>query len=124
METVYLSDFIAIKGDEKLMHLRHNFNGDLLQYVPNGVSFLIKKSWGGRRDCEEVNVICDEPVKHYEWNGPRFVPTKKHALDGRLWWVVFDKKECDYSTCIYFGKYRSKKDCQFAIDWALKNYFN
>lgn len=50
----------------------------------------------------------------------RFVPVKRIAIDGKYWWVVFDKKELKYSTLLCFGRYKTKRRCQIAID----NYMN
>lgn len=46
----------------------------------------------------------------------RFVPRKRTALDGRVWWCVYDTQEHDWSGYSCFGKYKTKKRCQFAID--------
>lgn len=43
-------------------------------------------------------------------------PRERTAVDGKTWWVVFDKDTQKYSTLTCFGKYKSKKDCQYAID--------
>lgn len=48
---------------------------------------------------------------------PRLIPTKRTALDGIVWWVVFDTQTRRYSTRPCFGRYRRKKDCQWAIDY-------
>lgn len=45
-----------------------------------------------------------------------FVPTKRTALDGKVWWCVYDTVENKWSTLLCFGKYRTKRDCQYAID--------
>ena len=47
----------------------------------------------------------------------RFVPMKRTALDGRVWWCVWDCLRGQYSTFLYHGKYKRKKDAQFAIDY-------
>lgn len=52
----------------------------------------------------------------------RFEPTKRTALDGKVWWVVWDNIEHRCSTNICFGKYRRKKDCQWAIDFFTERY--
>lgn len=44
-------------------------------------------------------------------------PRKRTALDGRVWWCVFDTEKAKYSTSIFFGKYKQKKDCQLSIDY-------
>lgn len=43
-------------------------------------------------------------------------PRKRTAIDGKVWWCVFDTKTMTWSTLICFGKYKLKKECQFAID--------
>jgi hypothetical protein len=57
----------------------------------------------------------------------RFVPKQRTALDGKMWWVVYDNKEHKYSTLLCFGKYKTKKECRAAIDYytnseTYKNY--
>ena len=56
----------------------------------------------------------------------RFEPRKRMAIDGKTWWYVFDNKIMNYSTLICFGKYKTKKDCQYAIDrfYELSEYIN
>ena len=56
----------------------------------------------------------------------RFYPRKRIAIDGRLWWCVFDETTKDWSTYLCFTKYRRKKDAQYAIsrfsvEWNLKD---
>lgn len=53
-------------------------------------------------------------------------PRKRIALDGRVWWCVFDVDKGNWSSLSCFGKYKLKKDCQFVIDyykekWGLVN---
>ena len=43
-------------------------------------------------------------------------PRKRTALDGKTWWCVFDADTMKWSVIVYFGKYKLKRDCQFAID--------
>lgn len=43
-------------------------------------------------------------------------PRKRIALDGKTWWCVFDTDTMKWSTIILFGRYKTKKDCQIAID--------
>lgn len=45
----------------------------------------------------------------------RFVPMERTALDGKTWWVVFDRLENRYSNLTCFGKYKTKKDCILGI---------
>ena len=47
-------------------------------------------------------------------------PRKRTALDGKVWWCVFDTNKMEYNT-ILFGKYKLKRDCQYAIDrWNIR----
>lgn len=46
-------------------------------------------------------------------------PRKRTAIDGRVWWCVFDTDSMNWSTLIVFGKYKLKRDCQYAIDRYL-----
>lgn len=43
-------------------------------------------------------------------------PRKRTALDGKVWWCVFDTDTLKWSTLVCFTKYKLKRDCQFAID--------
>lgn len=45
----------------------------------------------------------------------RFTPAKRTALDGRVWWCVWDSLKHDFSTLSCFGRYKRKKDCLYAI---------
>lgn len=47
----------------------------------------------------------------------RFIPMKRTALDGKVWWCVFDTKRMNYSTFTCHGKYKTKKLCKFYIDF-------
>ena len=44
-------------------------------------------------------------------------PRKRTAIDGKIWWVVYDTDLKKYSTLICFCKYRTKSACQIAIDY-------
>lgn len=47
-------------------------------------------------------------------------PRKRTALDGKVWWCVFDTEKMKYNTTL-FGKYKLKRDCQYAIDrWNIR----
>lgn len=52
----------------------------------------------------------------------RFEPRKRIALDGKIWWCVYDTKAQQYSSRLCFGKYKRKMDCAFAIKYALQKY--
>lgn len=53
-----------------------------------------------------------------------FEPRKRTALDGKTWWCVYNTKNYEWSTLVCFGKYKTKKDCQYAINefYELANY--
>ena len=46
----------------------------------------------------------------------RFEPRQRTSLDGKVWWAVYDRYKQEFSTLTCFGKYKMKKDCQWAID--------
>lgn len=46
----------------------------------------------------------------------RFIPSMRFSLDGKAWYCVYDTQEKKYSTLLFFGKYKTKKACQLAID--------
>lgn len=56
-----------------------------------------------------------------------FEARKRTALDGKTWWCVFDNKNMKWSTYTCFGKYKTKKSCQYDIDLYnannIKRYF-
>lgn len=54
----------------------------------------------------------------------RFIPTKRTALDGRTWWVVFDRVKNRYSTLTCFGRYPTKRICLMAIYGYMIHYAN
>lgn len=43
-------------------------------------------------------------------------PRKRMALDGKIWWCVFDMNTMKWSTITLFTKYKTKMACQEAID--------
>ena len=48
------------------------------------------------------------------------VPRQRTAIDGKTWWCVFDTSTMKYSILTCFGRYKLKKDCQFAIDYYIR----
>ena len=46
----------------------------------------------------------------------RFVPLKRTALDGKVWWCVWDEEKDQWSTYVCHGKYKTKREAQYAID--------
>lgn len=49
-----------------------------------------------------------------------FEARKRTALDGKEWWCVYNTKENKWSTFLYHGKYKTKKDCEYAIEKYMK----
>ena len=45
----------------------------------------------------------------------RYEPRKRTAIDGRVYWCVYDTLKNKYSLMLCFTKYRTKKECQIAI---------
>lgn len=50
----------------------------------------------------------------------RFIPTLREALDGKLWWCVYDTKRKEFCRLFCFGKYKTRKACQSQIDFCLE----
>ncbi len=48
----------------------------------------------------------------------RFTPIKRRALDGRLWWCIYDNKRHAWSTYTAHGKYKTCKAARIAIELA------
>lgn len=46
----------------------------------------------------------------------RFEPRKRTALDGKVWWCIYDNLFHRLSTLVIHGRYPRRKDAQFAID--------
>lgn len=55
---------------------------------------------------------------------PRFIPQKRTALDGRVWYCAFDTERNMFSPYTCHGRYKTKEECQFNIDWYNKRWFN
>jgi len=50
----------------------------------------------------------------------RFIPLKRFALDGKMWWCVWDNMRHDWSTyTCHCGMYKTKKAA-----WADIQYYN
>lgn len=49
----------------------------------------------------------------------RFEPRKRTALDGRVWWCVYDNALHAWSTFLCHGRYKTRKAAQYAIDKNL-----
>lgn len=46
----------------------------------------------------------------------RFKPAKHTALDGRVWWCVWDTERKCWSTFTCHGKYKRRSDALFACE--------
>lgn len=46
----------------------------------------------------------------------RFVPLKRTAIDGKVWWCIYDTANNCFSTLLCHGKYKRRKDAEFAIE--------
>ena len=54
-------------------------------------------------------------IAFYKEESP-FEPRQRIALDGKVWWMVYNRYKQEFSTLTCFGEYKTKKDCQWAID--------
>ena len=52
-------------------------------------------------------------------SGRRFMPMKRQALDGKIWWCVWDLKKNAFSSYTCHGKYLTRKECEIAINYTL-----
>ena len=46
----------------------------------------------------------------------RYSAEKRTALDGKVWWCIFDHKDGDYVV----GKYKTRTDCETRIGQRLR----
>ena len=49
----------------------------------------------------------------------RFTPMKRRAVDGRLWWCIYDNERHAWSAFLCHGRYKTRKAAQYAIDKNL-----
>lgn len=80
------------------------------------------KKWVLTLDFEGVKKLFDNifsvPFEKFDKDYPleeRFVPVKRIAMDGKVWWVVYDKQRQSYSQFTNHGKYKTESDCLYAI---------
>ncbi len=52
----------------------------------------------------------------------KYEARKRTALDRRAWWCVYDLERGAWSTILCFGRYKTRKAAQFAIDYHTKFY--
>lgn len=50
----------------------------------------------------------------------RYSVKKRIALDGRPWWCIWDNKTGNWSTCVFHGKYKTRKDAQYYLAWSIR----
>lgn len=51
------------------------------------------------------------------YNPAQYKAVKRTALDGKVWWVIWDLLNHRYSTRTDHGKYKRKKDAEHAIKY-------
>ena len=61
------------------------------------------------------NAETGKRITFYKEESP-FEPRQRIALDGKVWWMVYNRYKQEFSTLTCFGEYKTKKDCQWAID--------
>lgn len=55
---------------------------------------------------------------------PRFVPAKRHALNGKIHWAPWDNERNCFSTMVCHGYYKTRRECQYAIEQGkLKGFY-
>lgn len=75
------------------------------------------------RDYDKDIDACDKVTASTSPEGLGLEPRQRTAIDGKTWWVVYDTVTNKYlDTILYFGKYKTKKACQYAIDKAIEQY--
>ena len=52
----------------------------------------------------------------------RFVPKQRVAIDNKVWWCVYDNERKCFSTFLCHGKYKTKKEAEYAIEHGKKIY--
>lgn len=50
----------------------------------------------------------------------RFSTKQRTALDGRVWWCIWDNVRNNWSTFTMHGKYRTRRDAAYAIERSIK----
>ena len=78
---------------------------------------------GKMRDAQKTdlsNVVYK--AKNRSFCEGRFVPKKRTALDGKVWWCAYDTLDGCYSKSPLHGKYKTKRSCEIGINWSIKEY--
>ena len=53
-------------------------------------------------------------------NNTRFCPKKRTAIDGCVWWCIFDNQRNEWSKYIFhFGKFKTRKAAQLVVDQTV-----
>lgn len=71
-----------------------------------------KALWYVRKDGSKIAVY-ERPVA----GQLRFTASKREALDGKVWWSIYDNEKGDYVP----SKYKTRKDCEFGIEWKIQH---
>lgn len=84
-------------------------------FAPMFYKLIEKKrdEWLSSPDCKAKNRMSREG---------RFVPKKRAAIDGKVWWCVYDTVEGCYSKLSCHGVYKTKRSCEIGIGWSIKEY--
>lgn len=86
-------------------------------YPPKLPKIVPIDEWNATHNVES----CDKITGSLQVDTSTLEPRQRTAVDGKTWWVVFDTATGKYSTYTCFGKYKTKKDCQYAIDHCEYN---
>ena len=54
-------------------------------------------------------------MERFDKQMKRFEARKRTALDGRVWWCVYDNERHAWSTFLCHGRYKTRKACEQAI---------
>lgn len=125
-------DFIAIidnKTDGQIcIHYDepgYNDNYDPILVAPNDWIGLLAddegRDWLKAIENNQIYVVTDDDeISYYpmgcsmtQWNEDCEEITNQVE---RVWWVVYDRYKQEFSSLTCFRKYKTKKDCQWAID--------
>ena len=83
--------------------------------------YEIPKEMDFEKFCNEYcfyncNAETGKRITFYKEESP-FEPRQRTALDGKVWWMVYNRYKQEFSTLTCFVNYNTKKDCQWAIDY-------
>lgn len=95
-----------MRRDGQVFTCRSKFGTEL---VGNGIEQQIKHI--------DMEKTATNPFNGY------LVPAKRTALDGRTWWCVYDIRSKEFSHIVFFGKYSTRRGCEFAIERVWETYY-